>query len=267
MLDWLGRLEANGGKKSSALVTLAILAIFMVFAAACVETQPMHSGEQPTAVWHDYTFSYEPPSTAPPASVKITLAVVAPSYPDGTQYVNRNYKKVSQGWAKSFATDLDKIIVAKGMTVTGNFDSLDLMTYPDKKNANLSLTPEFVVTQETHKGHAMLKRGKVVTPVEVHLNGAVRLIMREPLSSEKIWIKSIPVDNLTEKSEIVQEAVFIGGDIRGGEITYNGAEDAVANMVKRLYPSMMDTVWRYLDVQEIAILKEKANEVRKLKRF
>lgn len=249
-----------------AVVTFAALAVMIVFTVACVETQPLHP-VNPATVWHDYTFSYDPPSTAPPTSVKITLAVVAPNYPDGDQYLSRNYKKVSQGWAKSFATDLDKIIVAKGMTVTGNFDSLDLMTYPDKKNANLSLTPEFVVTQETHKGHPSLKGGKVVTPVEVHLNGTVRLIMREPLSSEKIWIKTIPVDNLTESSEIVQEAEYTGNGIIPGNIIYNGAEDSVANMIKKLYPSMMDTVWRYLDVQEIAVLKDKANEVRKLKRF
>lgn len=266
MIERMTRRVLPQGKAVPAVVTFAALGMMLCFMLGCAETTtPRNDG--PTTVWHDYLFSYDPPETKPPASVKITLSIVSPFYPDGDAYLSRKYKKVSQGWAKSFSTDLDKIIVAKGMTVMGNFDTLDLMTYPDKKNTNLTLSPEFVITEETRKGQPFYKGGKIHTPVTVRLSGQVRLIMREPLSSEKIWIKSIPVDSLEEKGEILSEAVYTRDGLMEGDVTYNGAEDAVANMIKKLYPSMMDTVWRYLDVQEIKVLKEKSEEVRKLKRY
>lgn len=235
----------------------------------------------PVSSWGEkYFYKYEPPGILPPGSVKITLAIVSP-YFGGTK-LDPVYSKVAQGLGRSMAIDLDKIIITKGMTVTGPFETLELMTYPDKKNADLSLTPEFLInTQEKEINQWKAEGGYLTKTIELKIDGWVVLILREPLSSEKIWIKKIEIGEKTEQTKIYAEKVLVGQKpgvvtiplplpwqmYQAGEIVYDGRPDAVANMVKEMYPQIMQTTYNYLDTNEILILKEKAEEIRKLKRY
>jgi len=162
------------------------------------------------------------------------------------------------------------------MTVTGPFESLDMMTYPDKKNADLSLTPEIFINPQSRDTSQWADVGSYFKkPVEVKVDAWVVLMLREPLSSEKIWIKKVEIKEETEQTEIYAQKVS-RGPIRPGSrihnygpggIVYDGRKDAVANIIKKIYPQVMQTVWKYLNTEEILILKEKAEEIRKLKRY
>ncbi|MEM5817964.1 MAG: hypothetical protein AAGU16_08890, partial [Desulfitobacterium hafniense] len=182
------------------------------------------------------------------------------------------------GLGTSIAADMDKIIIAKGMTVTGPFESLDMMTYPDKKNADLSLTPEFFLNAEQRELSPLRNKqfGKTVEQeVEIRLDGWMILVLREPLSSEKIWIKKIPLGEATERAVVIYEAMPVykrSGDIipngyRAGQVIFDGRKDALANMLKQMYPTIMNTAWTYLNTQEIAVLRDKAKEIRQRKVF
>jgi hypothetical protein len=263
-------------RRLSTIVTTLSLVLLAGFMMACASSPSMRETDtMPISPWGDnYMYSYEPPETKSATSVKVTIAIVNPYYAENT--LNPDYSKVANGLAKSLATDLDKIIVAKGMTVTGPYESLDMMTYPDKKNADLSLTPEFLINAQHRDLGGWTSRGaKLEKNIEVRLDGWVILVLREPLSSEKIWIKKIPVAELSERGTIIAEAVPVyarQGDIfpfgyNPGTVIYDGGKDAIANMIKQLYPSIMDTAWRYLNTQEILILKAKAKEIRTLKRY
>jgi hypothetical protein len=263
------------GEKTFPFVATAVtLLLFTAFTLACAPSETTRNISRPVSSWNDnFIYAYDPPQNSGVNSVKVTLAVVNPYYPE--QSINKDFKKVAKGLAKSFATDLDKIIVARGMTVTGSFDSLDMMTYPDKKNSDLSLTPEFLIEVQTRDlTRWTMKQGSAEKEVEVKLYGAVILVLREPLSSEKIWIKKIPVDELVERATIIAQAVpvyitstVIPDSYQIGNVEFDGSQDAVANMLKKIYPSMMDTVWRYLEPEELVMLKEKGKEIRVLKRY
>lgn len=186
------------------------------------------------------------------------------------------YSKVAKGFVKSMAVDLDKIIIAKGMTITGPFENLDIMTYPDKKNANLTLTPVILINTQSRDitGWNDREDGGLIKTVEVKIDGWVVLEMREPLSSEKIWIKKIEVAEMAETAEIIAEKVpiygrsgFIPIGYNVGRILYDSRPDAMANMMKKMYPAVMQTCWKYIDAEEVLVLDEKAKEIRSLKRY
>lgn len=122
----------------------------------------------------------------------------------------------------------------------------------------------------------MQEGGWAVKNATVKVDGWIVLTMREPLSSEKIWIKKIEVNERGPKFVKVYAALVDLGPKPGykyvhaygpGGILYDGRIDAVADIMKEMYPDIMQTAWRYIDTDEILVLKEKAEEIRKLKRY
>lgn len=256
-----------------ALIVYSSVAVVVIMVLAC-SMSPKSGSSIPVSPWGDnYFYSYDPPEQKPVASVPVTIAIVDPSFSKRVE-LDPLYSKVAKGFAKSLSVDLDKIIVAKGMTVTGPFESLDYMTYPDKKNADLSLTPEFFLNVQTRdtSGWQNVYYGRRVLEmtVDVKVDAWVTLMLREPMSSEKIWIKKIQVDEMSEMAKVLanranrRTALDSSG---AGNLVYDGRPDAVANIVKKMYPKIMNTVWRYLDTNELKVLKTKAREIRKLKRY
>ena len=269
---------SNGLKigKSNATIII-IIGIFTTIGFMLACGPPSRVVKLPESKWGEkYFYSYEPPEKKAPGSVKITMAIVNPYFAEKAA-IHPIYSKVAKGFAKSMAIDLDKIIIAKGMTITGPFESLDMMTYPDKKNANLTLTPGILINTQSRdiSQWASREEGGIRKTVEVKIDGWVVLEMREPLSSEKIWIKKIEVAEMAETPEIIAEKVPVyrkQGDIipagyRPGNLLYDGRPDAMANMMKKMYPAIMQTCWKYIDSEEIVVLDEKAKEIRSLKRY
>jgi hypothetical protein len=217
------------------------------------------------------------------------MAIVSPSFAQDNEFAIK-HDPVAKGFTRSLGIDLDKLLIAKGMTVTGPYESLDMMTYPDKKNADLSLTPGIILNATVKEGEWTRSGNNLVRPVQVVMDGSVALVMREPLSSEKIWIKKIPLQSVSKSGQIVvkQQVVQIGDssrlagrkkvslldlmeasqvEIRPGDIIVDGAEEAMADCIQDMYKPIMDTAWNYINGEEIKVLKGKADEVRKLKRY
>lgn len=262
-------------RKSEATIII-LIGIFTVIGFMLACGPPSQVVKLPVSQWGDkYFYSYEPPEKKAPGSVKITVAIVNPYFAEKAA-IDPIYSKVAKGFARSMAIDLDKIIIAKGMTITGPFESLDMMTYPDKKNANLTLTPGILINTQSRDVSGWAREGQSFRKaVQVKIDGWVVLEMREPLSSEKIWIKKIEVAEMAETAEIIAQSVPVyrsQGDIfpsgyNPGNHLYDGRPDAMANMMKKMYPAIMQTCWKYIDAEEIIVLDQKAQEIRSLKRY
>ena len=169
----------------------------------------------------------------------------------------------------SMKTDIEKILVAKGFKITGPFDKLDMMTYPQKQGANLTLTP---VINVSAPGKIMSQSGMgtILFPRQEEgvfvFSGWIALVMLEPLSGEKMWIKRIEVDPIEEPFRKKYYTVQSQGreQVRVVEDTQ---EQALASGLNRLYPKVMQQAWTYFHPDEIMNVKKQADEVRKLKRF
>lgn len=256
------------------------LAVWLGAFQSCVSVAPV---PLPESLWGGkYAYSYDLPSTAvvkPAGSVPVTVAVVNPSYREqDSALAGEPYSKVGKGLSASMGTDLDKILIAKGVTTTGPFPSLDEITYPEKKGASLTLAPRVFVTTEikyTDEAHHVRGAARMERNFTMNVTGWVTFIMQEPLSGQKMWIKKLELDAVQKEGVVYWEGVpqygrggcgetqIIG--YQPGNIVYDGRVDALATALKEMYPIVMSQFQKYIDTDEMVDLKEKVQEIRSLK--
>jgi hypothetical protein len=245
----------------------------MGFILACATTPPYTP--LPPSHWNgSYAYNYDPPQQKPPASVRVNVIVVNPFYKEAESvFVDSMYAKVGKGFSKSMGVDLDKIIVSKGMTAVGPYSTLDDVTYPDKKNADITFAPRVFLTTETKFGDLVQQEyqgvGHWVKPFTMKISGWIAYEMREPLSGQKLWIKKLELEERQVSDVEIYEAVALRTDSYGnvlqwdqGKLKYSGREEALANALRDAYPTIMEKAWTYLNTEEILDLKEKTKEIR-----
>jgi hypothetical protein len=237
-----------------------------------------------------YKFSgYTIPETNRPASVRFTVAIVEPAYKEP---ISKTYSRVVKSFSSSIGSGLDQMLVAKGMTTKGPYGSLDELPYPDKKNSNLTLTETvFIQTVEqteankgAHYGYAQtntyytnsqgrnvlceVNSGKLTVDVWLTFE------LREPLSTEKMWIKRLDLGTLERSYQVGVERYMYKDpsnpwvqEWRLGEEQFNTKPDALAGILNEVYPNIMKSAWVYLNTEELLKLNEKVKEIRQLKRY
>ncbi len=250
------KLRGMSGDKAQVIVCLGTLAAIL-WTIACATTQQRL---EPVSRWQGgYHFSWQPPRSAGPGALRVTIAVVSPAFAQQNEFA-LNHASVANGFTRSLASDLDSLLIAKGMTVTGPYESLDMMTYPDKKNADLSLTPD-VVLNATVKESGWVFDGQYFTkPVQVFMDGSVSLVLREPLSGEKIWIRKIPLQTVSKSGTVIarRQTLVTSGppliqpgakkvclsqvveaasrtSLQPGDILLDGIEEALADCIQEVY--------------------------------
>jgi hypothetical protein len=259
------------------------LAVWLGVFQACMSAPP--PAPLPQSPWGDkYAYSYDLPSTAvvkPAGSVPVTVAVVNPFYKEQeSALATELYGKVGKGLSASMGTDLDKILIAKGVTTTGPFPSLDEITYSEKKDASLTLAPRVFITSEikyTTDAYQVQGAARLERHFTMNVTGWVTFIMQEPLSGQKMWIKKLELDALQKEGVVDWEGIpqytsdGCGGTaVTGylpGNIVYDGRVDALASALKEMYPVVMSQFQRYIDTDEMVALKEKVQEIRSQKVF
>lgn len=256
------------------LIILVSLIGAMGWMLACAPPQYMVAPISP----EKYAFSAERGSAAfsvpernPAGSVKLTIAVVNPDY---VEKMPTQYSLLARSFSNSLGSSLDEIIIAKGMTVKGPYENLEVIPYPDKKATNLTLSPRvainFLGAREVgeKKTAFVTVRGKNILSdiikYEMDVEGWISFEMREPLSAEKMWIKKLDLGKFTVNYEA---AYRLNHGNRTSELIFDTRQDAVALSLNTMYPKILKTAWNYLNTDEMIALNKKGEEVRKLKRY
>ncbi len=211
------------------------------------------------------SFVYTPPEQAR-QPLRVTLALVRPSYADPAQLAREPQwvKDTASAFTSSMQTDIEKLLIAKGFTVTGPYATLNDMTYPEKKGANLTLTPivdissQANVTQETEAIGALFagRQEGVLT-----IGGFVSLKMLEPLSGEGMWLKRVEIEPVQERFVVTYNIVTREGR-KHRNILSDTSEQAVTAALNKIYPLVMQQAWTYFNPEEVTHIKKQADEVR-----
>lgn len=154
-----------------------------------------------------------------------------------------------------------------GFTVSGPFKSVDEMTFPEKKQADLILTVEFDLVAHSpsvqkfaglRDSGIQISNDKYAAEGDCTLGGSVSFVMWEPLSMQRMWAKSADLDGQTQDCTIKLPGV------QGAE--YNAM---MTNNFVRLYEagfaSTMKTAERYFNPEEVALVKTQSAELREKK--
>lgn len=257
--------------------------------------QPERLDPYPTSRWgNSYRYTYDPVEFAEPKSVPLVVAVVNPSYREtDSALMVKAYNAVGKGFSASMGVDMDKVLVAKGMTTLGPYPTLDDIVYSSKKNAALTLAPKvFVTLDNEYTDEWTLYKGRTPTKAKelrmgrhfkMNVGGWVAFIMSEPLSGEKMWVKKLQFDakevtgiEYHNAEPQYKNSYGLFGEVTGqyissytvgNEILYDGKIEALADYLNEIYPVIMEKCWTYFDTEEMMHLKETSKEIRKLKRY
>lgn len=269
----------NRKKLFHQVVLVLGLGLWLGIYQSCVTPQP--SRPLPQSPWGGrYAYTYDlRGAVSAPGSVPVTIAVVNPSYKEDESALGTElYIKVGKGLSSSMGSDLDKILIAKGLTTTGPFASLDEITFSEKKDAALTLAPKVFITAEikyADKAQQIPGTDRSERSFDMNVTGWMTFIMQEPLSGQKMWIKKLELDSIQKQGVVDVESVpqYSGGGCGGpvvtgyqtGKTLYDGRVDAMASALKEMYPIVLTQFEKYIDTNELVQLKEKSKEIRESK--
>jgi Neuraminyllactose-binding hemagglutinin precursor (NLBH) len=203
-------------------------------------------------------FSFPYPAGAAPAS-DVTIAIVRPVDVTGLTNADNLSAKNAVAFNAAMAAQFQELFNRKGFRQTGPFDDLNSMTFPDKKTADLTLTPQVGITitapfVNVHQQDDMFgtRPGTIYQATGPCVaSGFVSFVLLEPLSGEKIWVKKV---------DVPQTAVDCSGERPDGlnDIIRNGA----AYALEQVYAAVMKKAWDYLSPEEVTLLKKQSQELR-----
>jgi hypothetical protein len=226
--------------------------------AGCATTSTV---KQPAYV---ASFNFTPPENAAPGSAGVAFAIV-----------NARFTK-DEAWTKEapFTTfggnlnaDFQELLNARGYTVRGPFAMIDEMTFPDKKGSDLALQPTLELTFDPVAGSAKLRDStsllgstlgsakSYTAEVDYNVAGRVTLAITEPLSGERMWFKSVPVQGTQIHLKYPANASGQGQIDLAQSVELSQALD-------QAYANIMDAAWKYLDPGEMALVKKQGEEIR-----
>jgi hypothetical protein len=206
----------------------------------------LQESEQPSV-----SFSYTPPQSSN-EKTDITIAIVKPRY-SSTMANYYSYNRNMQDFLDNLVRDTEELLIARGYSLSGPYSEFDEMTYIDKKNAILALTPQvdIMIEKEWTKGEP----GSLHQEGYCEAKGSISLVIIETFTKEKIWRKNI---NLGKNIRAYFDFDEIGNKVVEGISSYT----AESQLLEKLYPVILDRIWDHMHPEEMKIVKQYAEDAR-----
>jgi hypothetical protein len=162
--------------------------------------------------------------------------------------------------------EMRKILIAKGFTVTETFDSLNNMTFTQKRNTSALFTAfiKIEINEET--------MSELIEYVPQRAFGAIsskaklQIATIEPLSGEIVWLKNVPI-----KDSNIDLAYPYYPNMNATEsmvpVELEGTAESVDNLFLETNGSILNAVDKFVDVNEFMFLNTDIKKLKKIKRY
>src|SRR5262249_33011263 len=127
----------------------------------------------------------------------------------------------------------------------------------------IEIVPDARVTRHTNATSILVGTEEGTLSV----SGWVSLVMLEPMSGEKMWIKRVEVEPVQVPYSRTYTVTTTSNGQRVEHSRTDSRADAYTSALNQIYPKVMDRTWTYLHPDEIAQTKTQADEVRERKRY
>jgi hypothetical protein len=257
---------------------------------------------QPAPTPPAVVFSYQPSTEGTPTN--ISIGVVSATYATeahlGPELGQRVYGLTDE-LRTSLSRDIQQLLVAKGFTVAGEFPTLGQMTFPQKDKTLMVLVPTITLSLVRQAGPPQLiywrsgvnSEGQVSDaptsfPLKIYtknqvfmgglkyvergdyvISGNVDLKLLEPLSGQTLWVKSVPINQLTQdwdyyfwRTQVTNQQ---GQVVRSDDHPvpgYDSREDAAITLLSDAYHATMTQLATYLSREEIMQLSADAQKLK-----
>lgn len=227
------------------------------------------------------SFNYTPDSQAAAGSAGVTFVVANTAYQTSAKDTKPWFMYPQfENLHKAIAEDLTKLLVAKGFSVRGPFDSYDLIPYPDKKAIDLYLIPTISLSFKTPEETYSLE------DIKIQVNGTMNLKILEITTRELMWAKSIPFKfefpcKQPGQSGLNVESIHWGEGVASSKDVDNTkmkkqitslelgphSMNEIAKGIEKQYPELMATISKLIDPEEMRMLKKQCQEIRSKKGY
>jgi len=229
-------------------VALTAMAVF-----GCASGAPKQAAEPEMLP----SFDFAPPSNATPDSTSVSFCLVKPQFPEVWQKDLITYYPFNK-FSQNMGSDFEEILSARGFRMRGPFATYDEMSFPDKSQSDLTLMPkiefDFSPVGVQQAGKDLLGTPWYRWKGTVKLGGRITIAVNETLSNERMWSKSV---ELPARS-FAYESPKYGGPMQGLSLDDVKLANLLAKNMQDYYTMTMTEVWKYLDPQEMAMIKKQA---------
>ena len=276
-----------------AVVSVVLSAAGALVASGC--TTLVYTPVEPAPAPQAVVFSFAPESEGEPTDV--TVGIVGARYAVGGAPLEVSASALATEMRTALSRDVQRVLVAKGFPIAGEFTSIDQMTFPQKDRTTMVLVPTITlsVTSQPNPGERVhwqsrgmngppkeqplsIFRGNVLLGGQKYeqrgrftIRGSIDLELHEPLTGEKLWLKDVPI---TERSrdwtwyywrEDVKDE---GGNVVRTENPavegHDGRDAAMSALFADAYRDTMTQLVSFLSRDELIRLKADADRLKKV---
>ena len=167
--------------------------------------------------------------------------------------------------------EVQKVLLSKGFTITNTYESYNNMTFTQKRNTSALFYPQvdIQIDEKSLWEHMrFLVFSNTSIKGRINVNATVNIIMLEPLSGEKLWIKSIPITGLDE-SVLYSPELYGGPELTGSYVPEELKPIAVKidSMYQLIALEIVNATKKYVERNEFEFLNSDISKLKGIKRY
>jgi hypothetical protein len=164
-------------------------------------------------------------------------------------------------------SEIQKMLVARGIDITDTFDNKADMTFTQKRETTALLYPVIVLELQQHSSTEVAD-GRVVqrTTGEIKVKATTTLVMLEPLSGEKIWIKHVSDKKMSIRIDYPGLLHNNTSPFQVQESVAQVAQD-IDKLLIKVDNEILSKVNKFVTKEEFTFLNDDIKKLKNIKRY
>lgn len=164
--------------------------------------------------------------------------------------------------------EMEKIIIQKGISVLDTYSSIDDMTYSQKKNTTGIFMPRITINMQ-ESGTSTIRHDGFVLSTNSTVDARVRidLLVIEPLAKERVWVRTLPSISKTIPLaySIPPNAIASSPSMIVEPLV--SATKQFDRLVLDIYDKTLDSIIKYVSLEEFQALNDDIESLKGIKRY
>ncbi len=180
----------------------------------------------------------------------------------------------------SMESGFNELIISKGFTISGPYQTFDDITYSDKKASYLALVPDLniFIDKKAEKITCSSTNGYCEDFGTIQVGGFLNIKLIEPLTKQTFFSKRINLSKLTAQREYVKREAYRDPSTGLVGMAFNSlaadkkplidnTDKALVDVLNEFYSKAMKKVDEYISTEEVMSFEKDVIAIKNLKRF
>lgn len=207
-------------------------------------------------------------------SVKdISFAIAQPEFivetklsPSVTRALSKRLEYDANVISCHLTSELTKLVIGKGITVSDTFENRNAMTFTQKRDTSALFYPRVIITlieesMTNYEGSIPLSSNG-----DIKIKAKVEIVMTEPLSGERIWVKTIPING---NSVGVNYSGYLISSSSPTQVQdkIKSVAMGIDKLLTNIDHKILDAATKYITIEEFRFLNDDIKKLKDIKRY